>query len=194
VRTARRRGDHLAAYVGPWLGLEADVGVCFVVARNACVMIEMGSRVFVQSVGVEQVGLRSVVIVVGMLVCSNAAALNDCAVHRRATRQASQPSGMNRLTKLGARGDATVLGRLHVRRCRPQPPRYVAHRSFSPGSLIVVRLERRFIEQKTKSQTQSHFFSQDECDTSLQGYQRARLAVVLCFLLAFFSGRADTGG
>ena len=93
MRTARRRGDHLAAYVEPWLGLEADVGVCFVVARDACFMIEVRSRVVVQSAGVVQVGLRSMVVAVDVLVCSNAAALNDCAVHRRAIRQASQPPG-----------------------------------------------------------------------------------------------------
>ena len=56
MRTARRRGDHLAAYVGPWLGLEADVGVCSVEARNACVMIEVRSHVVVKSAGVVQVG------------------------------------------------------------------------------------------------------------------------------------------
>lgn len=56
MRTARRRGDHLAAYVGPWLGLEADVGVCSVEARNACIMIEVRSRVVVDLANVGQVG------------------------------------------------------------------------------------------------------------------------------------------
>lgn len=100
---------------------------------------------------------------------------------------------IRRLTSLGMVTQRS-FERLHVRRYRPQPPRYVARRSFSPGSLIVVRLERRFVEQRTKLQAQSHFSSQDECDSPLQGYQRARLAVILCFLFAFFAGRADTGG
>lgn len=56
MRTARRRGDHLAAYVGPWLGLEADVGVCFVEARNAYIMIEVRSRVVRNLASVVQVG------------------------------------------------------------------------------------------------------------------------------------------
>jgi hypothetical protein len=133
--------------------------------------------------------VAEVVVVVGMLVCSNAAALNDCAVHhRRPPGQASQPPVRDDPPdlKLG-----TVTQRVPWATSRaplqPQPPRYVAHHSFSPGSLIVGRLGHRLVEQSTKSQAQSRFFSQDECDTSLQGYQRARLAVLLCFLLAFFA-------
>ena len=139
MRTARRRGDHLAAYVGPWLGLEAGVGVCFVAVRGAYILIGVGSRVRLQSVDVVQARFRSVVIVVGMLVCgSNAAALNDCAVHHKAARQGKPASRDDPPDlKLGVVTQRSLL-QLHVRRCRPQPRRYVALHSFSPGSLIVV--------------------------------------------------------
>jgi hypothetical protein len=52
VRIARRRGDHLAAYVGPWSGLEADVGVCSVGVEGARIVIGSSLRKWLQAVDV----------------------------------------------------------------------------------------------------------------------------------------------
>lgn len=51
MRIARRPGDRLAAYVGPWLGLDDDIGGFYVAAKNARMLVKLDSEVWLRFVG-----------------------------------------------------------------------------------------------------------------------------------------------
>lgn len=122
MRIARRRGDRLVAYVGPWLGLDVDVGGVLCRSEECAYVDQVEVDRVVAVRGWYSGGAGAVVVVWLVVIASNAAALKPAIAHGSIRARNARP----------AAGDGSGLVRwlcswhtyrLHVR------PRCLSHRS-----------------------------------------------------------------